>query len=79
LLYKAQLDSIEIADEQLEYEINRRIDYFAAQAGSLEALEKYLGSSILEYKEEMRPKIREQLLIQQAQEALTGDVNHFAY
>jgi peptidyl-prolyl cis-trans isomerase SurA len=74
LLYKAQLDSIEIADEQLEYEINRRIDYFAAQAGSLEALEKYLGSSILEYKEEMRPKIREQLLIQQAQEALTGDV-----
>ena len=74
LLHKADLDSIVVADERLEYEINRRIEYYAAQAGGLDKLERYLGISIIQYKDEMRKKVRDQMMIQEAQNALIGDL-----
>lgn len=74
LLYKADLDSVVIADERLEYEINRRIEYFADQAGGIDKLERYLGVPILQYKEEMRKKVKEQMMIQEAQSGLLGDL-----
>ncbi len=74
LLYQADLDSIVIADERLDYEINRRIEYYAQQAGGVEKLEKYLGIPIIQYKDEMRKKVKEQMLIQEAQSGLLGDL-----
>jgi peptidyl-prolyl cis-trans isomerase SurA len=74
LLHKADLDSIVIEDERLEYEINRRIEYYASQAGSVERLEKYLGIPIIQYKDEMRKKVRQQMLIQEAQASMLNNV-----
>jgi peptidyl-prolyl cis-trans isomerase SurA len=74
LLYKADLDSIVIADERLEYEINRRLEFYASQAGSIERLEEYLGIPILQYKQEMSEKVKHQMLVQEAQASLLNDV-----
>jgi len=49
LLYKADVDSLVVPEEQVEYEIDRRIQYYAAQAGGEKSLEKYLGMSLVEY------------------------------
>lgn len=74
LIHKADMDSIVIADDRLDYEINRRIEFYAQQAGSLERLEQYLGMSILEYKDRMREKVRNQMKAEQAKDALLSDV-----
>ena len=74
LLIKAEVDSIIIADERLEFEINRRLEFYAQQAGGIERLEKYLDMSILEYKEKMREKVKDQMLSQQAKDALLSEI-----
>lgn len=74
LLYKAELDSIVVGDERVDYEINRRLDYYAAQAGGTSNLEKYLGKSLLEYKAEMRVKMKEEMQVQEAQNSIVNDL-----
>ncbi|UKJ07300.1 peptidylprolyl isomerase [Solitalea lacus] len=69
LLNQAQLDSLIVDEAQVEQTIDQRIQYFTQQVGgSIEKLEKeLLGKSILQFKEDIRPLIREQLLARQMQ------------
>ncbi len=66
-LQEAQNDSIFIAEEEIESELNRRIRYFISMIGSEERLEEYYGKSIIEIKDEFRGDIQEQLLSQRMQ------------
>ena len=74
LLHKAELDSLVIDDARLEYEISRRIEFYSQQAGGVDRLEDYLGVSVLQYKDEMRDKVRNQMRIQEAQGSMMRDV-----
>ncbi len=74
LLHQADLDSITVSDDQVEQKINQNMSYFIQQIGSVEKLEQYYGKSIAELKEEFRPVVRDQLLVQQMQSKLTGSV-----
>jgi len=74
LLYKADIDSIVVGEDRVNYEINRRIEYYAAQAGGQMHLEKYLGMSLLEYKDQMRTKMTEEMEIQEAQNSIIADL-----
>lgn len=74
LLHQADVDSITVSDDQVEQKINQNMSYFIQQIGSVEALEKYYGKSVAELKEEFRPVVRDQLLVQQMQSKLTGSV-----
>lgn len=74
LLYKADLDSLVVGEDRVNYEIDRRMEYYAAQAGGLENLEKYLGMSLLEYKAQMRKKMTDEMQIQEAQNAILADL-----
>jgi len=74
LLSQAQLDSLPLDDDRIEAEIDNRIRNFQRQAGSLDELERYLGKTIQEFKEEIRPKMREQMLSQQMEATITGTV-----
>ena len=47
---QAMIDSLEISEQQVEDELNRRIKYFISQIGSAEKLEQFIGKSILEFK-----------------------------
>lgn len=73
-LHKGEMDSVNITEERVESEVNRRVQYYAAQIGGERQLERYLGKTIDEYKELMRPKIREQLIIQEVQQGLMKEV-----
>lgn len=74
LLNQAQVDSVVVTDSQVEDELSRRIDYFVQQIGSVEKLEEYYEKSILEIKDEFRRMIRDQMLSQQMQQTLAGDI-----
>ena len=75
LLNQAQVDSIKVTDAQVDGEMDHRMRYFIGQAGSTEKLEEYYQKSISEIKNEMRDIIKEQLMIQGAQEKINKDVN----
>jgi len=74
LLNQAEKDSVEVTDSQVDGELDKKIRNIIAQTGSVEAFEEYMGKSILQIKEELREKIREQLIVQQMQGKIVGDV-----
>ncbi|MCB0429476.1 MAG: peptidylprolyl isomerase [Flavobacteriales bacterium] len=71
---QAELDSVTVSDNQVESELDRRIEYFIKQIGSEEALEEYYGKSIIEIKAEFRDMVQDQLLVQTMQGKITKDV-----
>lgn len=73
-LEQAERDSLTITDEQVESELNRRLDYFRAQFESVEKMEQFLGRTIPEIKKEFRAQVRDQLLVRQMEEKITGSV-----
>ncbi|MCG3166950.1 MAG: Chaperone SurA [Bacteroidia bacterium] len=74
LVNQARLDSVEVSDEQVEEELNRRLRYFIGQIGSEEKLEEYYKKSIVEIKDDFRELIKDQLLAQNMQYKITGEV-----
>ena len=74
MLHKAELDSVIITDEQISYEMDRKIRYFVSQIGDEKRLEEYLGKTILQYKEEMKPRIMQQMQVQEVQKKMMDAV-----
>ncbi len=63
LLYnQSKLDSIEVADSEVESQLNARIDRILSyMGGSIEQFEDYYGQSITATKEQFREDLREQI------------------
>lgn len=74
MLCQAEVDSLPVEDERVEAEIENRLRYFQRQAGGVADLERYLGKSISEFKEEIRPKIKENLLAQSMRQKITTGI-----
>ncbi|MEI6508372.1 MAG: peptidylprolyl isomerase [Bacteroidota bacterium] len=74
MLTKAQLDSIELPDERVDGELEKRIRYFAAQFGGEKAMEDFYGKTITEIKANNREKIRSNMLVQEMQGKILKDV-----
>lgn len=74
LLNQAIVDSIEVTDADVEMELNRRLQFFIAQIGSEENLENYYNKSILEIKEDFRDIVRDQLITEEMQREIIGNV-----
>lgn len=74
LLNQAILDSLEITDAQVNNELDRRIGYMVNQIGSESKLEEYYEKSIPEIRDEFKPLIKEQLLMQRMQSEVTKSV-----
>ncbi len=74
LLNQAILDSVEVTDAQVDNELDRRIGYMVNQIGSEAKLEEYYEKSILEIRDEFKPLIKEQLLMQSMQSTVTQNV-----
>lgn len=75
LIVQAAKDSVIVSDNDVEYELERRIRYFETMFGSRERMEEYYGKSVQEMKEEFRDDIRSQLLAQTMQDQLFGDIS----
>jgi peptidyl-prolyl cis-trans isomerase SurA len=68
LIEQAAIDSVEISEEQLELRLDDYIRNLTAQFGSEQALEEAIGKSIYEYKNEWRPRVKENELASQVRE-----------
>ena len=73
LLNQSYIDSLKVGPDEINSEINRRMEYFISQIGSPEALEKYYEKSIAEIKDEMRDPIKEMILIRRMKDEVIGN------
>jgi peptidyl-prolyl cis-trans isomerase SurA len=73
LLSQADRDSIVVADNEVEGELNRRIQYYVGMLGSEEKFEAFYGKRISVFKDELRDDVKNQLLAQKMQQKITGD------
>lgn len=71
---QAKVDSLEISEQQVEDELNRRVKYFISQIGSQEKLEQFIGKSVLEFKDELREDVRAVIMAQNMQQEITRKV-----
>ncbi len=75
MVNQAELDSIEVTDEEVDYRLNSRIQYFLQQTGGdVKFIENYFNKSMAEIKKDMREMMYEQALIEQVQSNITGSI-----
>ena len=74
LINQAKLDSLNVSDEEVETEINKRLSYFESQLGSVKKVEDYFGKSKAEIELELSKVIKEQFLAQRMQTQLTSSI-----
>jgi peptidyl-prolyl cis-trans isomerase SurA len=75
LINQAAIDSIQITDQQVNTELDRRMRYFVTQLGGQENFEEFYEKSVLQFKDELRPAIKDLLLAQQMQGEITRNIN----
>jgi len=75
ILHQSTVDSVTVTDAQVESEMDRRMRYFIAQAGSPERLEEHFQKTLVEIKAELRDMVREQLLVKMENDNIIKDVS----
>lgn len=75
MLNQAKVDSLEVSDDMVTNELNKRLDVFVRQIGSVEALEEYYGKSLSEIRDEFFESLKDQLLVQRMESEVASDLN----
>lgn len=73
-LHQASLDSIEVSQSSVMNQVENRLNYFTSQIGSKEKMEEYFGKSTIELREDLQTMFRDQMIIQQMQQKLVGNI-----
>ncbi len=74
LAYQAQIDSVDVSEDEIIDAIDQRIQYFISQIGSEQKLEEYFDKTISQIREEFLPVFRDQMLAQRMEGRITADV-----
>ena len=74
LLNQAELDSVQITDDQVEQTMDARFRYYMQQFGSQEKLEQYYKKSMLQLREEFKTPVKEQLMVDEIQQKIVMDL-----
>lgn len=75
LKHNAEVDSVQVSEDEVDAEIDRRLQYFMMQMqGSEEEFKKYFGKTVLEFKEEIRPVVKGNILARRMREKITANV-----
>lgn len=76
LVHKSGVDSVEVTEKEVDLEIDRRLKYLLAQMGGSEVeFEKYFDKTVLEFKQEVRPMIEDNLKVQKMQGKIAEKVS----
>jgi peptidyl-prolyl cis-trans isomerase SurA len=75
LAQQAVIDSVDVKDDEVDADVDRRMRGMIQRAGGQDRLEQFLGRSVIQYKDEIRPDIREGLVAQKMEQKITTDVN----
>ena len=73
-LHQAVLDSIEVSESNVMNQVENRLSFFISQIGSKEKMEEYFNKKTTDLREDLRNSIREQMIIQQMQQKLVGNI-----
>jgi peptidyl-prolyl cis-trans isomerase SurA len=74
-LNQAMLDSLEVSDEQVQAEVDRRMNFYIEQLGSISEFEKFYGKPVSEFKQEFFEPVKEQELIKMMRSQVASSVN----
>lgn len=74
MLNQAELDSVQITDDQVNQTMDARFRYYIQQFGSQEKMEKFYKKSLLEIREDFRSIVKQQLMVDEVQQKLVKDV-----
>lgn len=74
LIAQAKIDSIVVTEDEVENEINNRIQYFTSVLGSNERVESYFGKPIAEIKTDLRAPTREKLIAETMQQHIVDKI-----
>lgn len=76
MLAKAEIDSVVVSDEEVDANTDRRISIIVSQyGGSEQDLEKAFGKTMEQIKAEVRDMIREQMVVNEMEHAITKDLS----
>ena len=67
LIHHAEIDSVTVGEDEVEANMDRRIQQLIMQMGDQQKLEEFYEKSVVEIKEEMRELIHDQLVAQRMQ------------
>ena len=73
LSHHAEVDSLEVTDDEVNDAIDQRIEYFISQIGS-EKLEEYFNKSISQIREEFKIIFKDQRLAQSMESKITSNL-----
>lgn len=75
LTQQAVIDSVTVTEDQVDGEVDRRMRTMISRAGGQERLEQFLNRSIIQYKDEIRADVREQMIADKMQGTITEKVS----
>lgn len=75
MLHKAEIDSVEVTENEVNNEVESRLNNFILQLGGEEQLEQYFDKKVYKIKEEMFDPIKESLLIKRVRYGITSSVD----
>lgn len=74
LIFSCKQDSISVTKEEIEQEVETRVNYYVDQIGSIEKIEQYFEKDIYQIKKVLSELVEDQFLIQRMQSSITKDV-----
>lgn len=74
LLAQADRDSVTVTDTEVDHELTRRMNHFVQKFGTEAKLESFYGKRTNVIKDELRPDVQDQLVIEKMQGKITGDI-----
>ncbi|PIB36816.1 peptidylprolyl isomerase [Reichenbachiella sp. 5M10] len=75
MVAKAEIDSVQVLDIQVEQNLDQRMSYFIQQIGSEEKLEEIYGKTVAQFREELFDQIKEQMIVQKMEGQISADVS----
>ena len=73
-LHQAELDSVEVTEQEVLTELEWRINYIIDQIGSKEKMEEYYNKTSTQIREMIRENIRNEKTVRKMQQEIIGDI-----
>jgi peptidyl-prolyl cis-trans isomerase SurA len=75
MIAQAAIDSIEVTEQEVENDLDRKMEMYISKIGSKEKLEQYFGKSILDMKNDLRDDTRNERIKEKMQAEITKDIH----
>lgn len=75
MIAQAAIDSIEVTEQEVENDLDRKMEMYIQRIGSKEKLEQYFGKSILDMKNDLREPTRNERIKEKMQAEITKDIH----